>query len=68
MYAMNNTTILDHEGLFIYINFNYLEFYNDVNIFQHSSIYHNGGNISFMTMSTLSSYLGVPGIWEKKCS
>jgi hypothetical protein len=28
----------------------------------------NGDNISFITMSTLSSYLGILGIWEKKCS
>ncbi len=38
-YSMNNTMICDHQGLFIYININYLGSYHDVNILQHLSIY-----------------------------
>jgi hypothetical protein len=36
---MNNTMILDHHGLFIYIDSSYLGSYHDVNIFHHLAIY-----------------------------
>jgi hypothetical protein len=39
IYAMNNTVILDHHGLFIYIDLNYLGSYHDVNIVRHLAIY-----------------------------
>jgi hypothetical protein len=38
-YLMNNTFILDHIGLFIYIDFCYRGSYHDVSIRQHFSIY-----------------------------
>ncbi len=39
MYAMNNTMILDHHGLFIYIDLGYLGSYHDVSIVRHLAIY-----------------------------
>jgi hypothetical protein len=62
---MNNTIILDHKGLFIFIDFSYPGSYHDVNIL---AFIKNGGNVSLMTMNTLISYLGISGIWENKCS
>ncbi len=31
-YSMNNTMVVDHQGLFIYLDFRYLGFYHDVTI------------------------------------
>ncbi len=39
IYVMNNTMILDHHGLFIYIDSSYLGSYHDVSIFCHLAIY-----------------------------
>jgi len=39
--AMNNIVILDHHGLFIYINIGYIGFYHDVMILWHFSVYKN---------------------------
>jgi hypothetical protein len=39
IYVMNNIMICDHQGLFMYIDTNYLGSYHDVNILRHSSIY-----------------------------
>jgi hypothetical protein len=40
IYVMNNIVILDHRGLFIYINSGYtLGSYHDVNIIHHLAIY-----------------------------
>ncbi len=39
IYVMNNAVILDHHGLFIYINSGYLGSCHDVNIFCHWAIY-----------------------------
>jgi len=39
IYVMNNIMICDHQGLFIYIDNNYLGSYHDVSILRHSSIY-----------------------------
>jgi hypothetical protein len=36
---MNNTMVLDHHGLFIYIDLAYHGFYHDVNNIHHSAIY-----------------------------
>jgi hypothetical protein len=39
IYAMNNMVILDHQGLFIYIDGGYPSFFSYVNILQHSNVY-----------------------------
>jgi hypothetical protein len=39
IYVMNNTMILDHHGLFIYIDLGYLGSCHDVSIFHHWAIY-----------------------------
>jgi len=39
--AMNNTIIMDHHGLFIYIDIGYHGSYHDVTILRHSSVYKN---------------------------
>ncbi len=41
IYAMNNMIIVDHHGLFIYVDPSYLGSYHDVNILWHSSVYRN---------------------------
>jgi hypothetical protein len=38
---MNNTIIVDHHKLFIYVDPGYLNSYHDVNILWHSSVYQN---------------------------
>jgi hypothetical protein len=38
---MNNMIILDHHGLFIYIDIGYLGSYHDVNMLWHSGVYKN---------------------------
>jgi hypothetical protein len=38
---MNNIVILDHHGLFIYIDIDYPGSYHDVTILRHSSVYKN---------------------------
>jgi len=40
IYAMKNIVVLNHHGLFIYIGLDYNGSYHNVNIFQHSNIYH----------------------------
>jgi hypothetical protein len=40
IYAMNNTMVLEHHGLFICIELAYHGFYHDVNSIHHSAIYH----------------------------
>jgi len=39
IYAMKNIVVLDHHGLFIYIDLGYGGSYHNVNILQHSTIY-----------------------------
>jgi hypothetical protein len=39
IYAMNNTMILDHHGLFIYIDLGYFGSYHDASILHHLAIY-----------------------------
>jgi hypothetical protein len=33
IYSMNNTMVIDHQGLFLYLDFGYLKIYHDVTIF-----------------------------------
>ncbi len=39
IYALKSIIILDHHGLLIYIHINYLGFYHNVNVQQHSNVY-----------------------------
>ena len=39
MYYMNNTIIVDHNGLFIHVDPGYLGSYHDVNILRYSHLY-----------------------------
>lgn len=39
IFAMNNTMVLNHHGLFIYINMSYFRFYHNINILHLSTIY-----------------------------
>ncbi len=39
IYAMNNIIILNHRGLFIYIDIGYPNSYYDVSILRHSNVY-----------------------------
>lgn len=41
MYAMNNTVIIDHSGLFIHLDVGYPGSFHDVNILRQSDVYHN---------------------------
>jgi hypothetical protein len=41
IYAMNNIIILNHHGLFIYIDIGYPSSYHDVNVLWHSIVYKN---------------------------
>jgi hypothetical protein len=38
---MNNTVILDHRGLFIYMDIDYHGSYHNVTILRHSNVYKN---------------------------
>jgi hypothetical protein len=41
IYEMNNTIIMDHHGLFIYIDIGYIGFSHNVTILWHSNVYKN---------------------------
>jgi hypothetical protein len=41
MYYMNNMLVLDHHGLFIYLNNGYHGSFHDVNILCESNLYKN---------------------------
>jgi hypothetical protein len=41
IYSMNNTMVVDHRGLFTYMDFKYLGFHHDVTILDQSELHKN---------------------------
>jgi hypothetical protein len=66
IYGMNNTFIMDHQGLFIYINGSYLGSFHDVNILQHLNVYKDWHQ--YIHKDEYFEYLlGIQVIWVRRC-
>ncbi len=57
---MNNIVVLDHCGLFIYLNNKYLGFFHDVNILHESNLYKNQHKLFRYTNECFEYLLGDP--------
>jgi hypothetical protein len=68
IYAVNNTVVVDHDGLFIYVDCGYPGSYHDVNILRHSSLMQNWREYFFTRMTTLSIYLAIRDMSARTCS
>jgi hypothetical protein len=61
MYAMNNTVVVDHDGLFIYVDPGYPGSFHDVTILRHSELYENWRTFFTHSNDVTEYLLGDPG-------
>ena len=61
MYCMNNTVVVDHNGLFIHVDSGYPRSYHDVNIFRHSHLYEQWRDFFTQNDRIHKCLLGDPG-------
>jgi hypothetical protein len=61
MYCLNNTVVVDHNGLFIYVDTGYSGKFHDVNILRHSNLYREWRDYFTHNDDYFEYVLGDPG-------
>jgi hypothetical protein len=67
MHCTNNTVVLDHCRLFIYLDNGYFGSFHDVNILLKSNMYKNLHQFFLHIYEYFEFYWGTQAIWVKRC-